>query len=140
MEKLSASASIKVRFDEVDSMNIVWHGNYVKYFEDARVAFGEKYGLGYLYMFSNGFYAPLVKMDFKFVTPLIFGDSFTAECEYVPCEGAKIMFNYRITRASDGALVATGSTTQVFLDKEYKLSLYSPDFYTQWKEKYGVMK
>ena len=138
METLKASAEGKVRFDEVDSMNIVWHGSYVKFFEDARVAFGEKYDLGYLLIFSNGFYAPLVKMDFKFVTPLVFGDKFIAEAEYVPCEGAKIVFNYRITRASDGLLAATGSTTQVFLDREYKLSLYSPEFYDEWKSKYGV--
>lgn len=138
MESLKASAQVKVRFDEVDSMNIVWHGSYVKYFEDARVAFGEKYDLGYMLIFSNGFYAPLVKMDFKFVSPLVFGDEFIAEAEYVPCEGAKIVFNYRILRASDRALAATGSTTQVFLDREHRLSLYSPDFYEEWKVKHGV--
>ena len=41
MEELKAYAELKVRFNEVDSMAIVWHGNYVKYFEDARIAFGE---------------------------------------------------------------------------------------------------
>lgn len=139
MEKLTAQAQNRVRFDEVDSMKIVWHGNYAKYFEDARVAFGEKYQLDYMYMFSMGFYAPLVKMDFKFVNPLVFGDSFITECEYVPCDEAKILFKYRITRAKDGALVATGSTTQVFLDKEYKLSLYNPEFYVEWKKMNGIL-
>jgi len=48
MDKLKASTEIEVRFSEVDSMNIVWHGAYSLYFEDAREAFGKKYGLGYL--------------------------------------------------------------------------------------------
>ena len=45
---LSAVRKIDIRFSEVDSMHVVWHGNYAKYFEDAREAFGEKYGLDYL--------------------------------------------------------------------------------------------
>lgn len=46
---LKAIKNITPRFSEVDSMNIVWHGSYPLYFEDAREAFGEKYGLGYLF-------------------------------------------------------------------------------------------
>ena len=45
---LQASKEIEVRFSEVDSMNVVWHGSYALYFEDAREAFGAKYGLEYL--------------------------------------------------------------------------------------------
>lgn len=140
MERLKAIAHNGVRFDEVDSMNIVWHGNYVKYFEDARAAFGAKYGIGYLDIYRNGFYAPLVKMDMKFLNPLIYGDTFTSEIEYVPCEGAKLLFEYRILRDSDGAVVATGSSTQVFLDLDYKMALYSPDFYRKWRIDNGVAK
>lgn len=137
MEKLIASAQVKVRFDEVDSMNIVWHGNYSKYFEDARVAFGEKYHLGYLDIFGEGYYAPLVSLDFKFINPMIFGDSCIAEAEYVPCEGAKIQFIYRLVKA-DGTLIAKGSSTQVFLDLKYKLALYAPEFYDRWRIENGV--
>ena len=45
-KELVASKHFEVRFSEVDSMNIVWHGSYPLYFEDAREAFGAKYGLG----------------------------------------------------------------------------------------------
>ena len=61
---LSATKMLEVRFSEVDSMNIVWHGSYALYFEDAREAFGQKYGLGYLDIFGNGYYAPLVDLSF----------------------------------------------------------------------------
>ena len=49
----------KVRFEEVDSLGIVWHGRYASYFEDARVAFGEKYGIGYMDFYANGVVAPI---------------------------------------------------------------------------------
>ena len=46
---LSCITPLRVRFSEVDSMRVVWHGEYVRYFEDGREAFGEQYpGLGYL--------------------------------------------------------------------------------------------
>ena len=62
---LTASKRFEVRFSEVDSMNIVWHGSYPLYFEDAREAFGARYGLGYMDIFGNGYYAPLVELSFK---------------------------------------------------------------------------
>lgn len=138
METLKASVRVDVRFNEVDSMGIVWHGNYVRYFEDARVAFGKKYGIGYLDIFANGYYAPIVNMDVKFVNPLVYGDTIVAEAVYVPCESAKMLFRYRITRESDGLLVAEGSTSQVFLGPDRKLSLYPPEFYVEWKKKNKV--
>jgi acyl-CoA thioester hydrolase len=136
---LKETKQILVRFSEVDSMNIVWHGSYVLYFEDAREAFGRKYGLTYQNYFDNGFYAPLVDMQFEFKNPLQYGDTARIEIEYVPVEAAKVVFNYKIYRDKDNALVATGRTTQVFLDSDYKLVLYSPDFYTQWKRTHNLI-
>ena len=63
MKRLTAEKDFEVRFSEVDSMNIVWHGSYPLYFEDAREAFGAKYGLGYMTIFSNGYFAPLVELS-----------------------------------------------------------------------------
>ena len=46
--ELKASKILDIRFSEVDSMNVVWHGSYMLYFEDAREVFGEQYGLTYM--------------------------------------------------------------------------------------------
>ncbi|HNR27172.1 MAG TPA: thioesterase family protein [Bacteroidales bacterium] len=137
--KLTESKQILIRFSEVDSMSIVWHGSYVLYFEDAREAFGRKYGLTYQTYFDNGYFAPLVDMQFEFKNPLEYGDTARIEIEYIPVEAAKVIFRYNIYREKDNVLVATGSTTQVFLDRQYRLVLYSPDFYTEWKKKNNVL-
>ena len=137
--KLTESKQILIRFSEVDSMSIVWHGSYVLYFEDAREAFGRKYGLTYQTYFDNGYFAPLVDMQFEFKYPLKYGDTARIEIEYIPVEAAKVIFRYNIYREKDNVLVATGSTTQVFLDRQYRLVVYSPDFYTEWKKKNNVL-
>ena len=48
--KLKETTNIRVRFNETDPLGIVWHGNYLKYFEDGREAFGKEFGMEYLDM------------------------------------------------------------------------------------------
>ena len=64
--ELKASKELEVRFSEVDSMGVVWHGSYAVYFEDAREAFGAKYGLGYMTFFFYFFLASLVDVNYHF--------------------------------------------------------------------------
>lgn len=139
MDTLKSSTNIRIRFSEVDSMNIVWHGSYVKYFEDAREAFGKQYGLAYLDIFGNGYYAPLVDLVFSFKKPLLYGDSARIEITYHSTESAKILFSYEVYSEKTGELMATGNSVQVFLDKEYRLVWSNPDFYTEWKQKNGML-
>jgi acyl-CoA thioester hydrolase len=137
--KLSASKQFEIRFSEVDSMNIVWHGSYPLYFEDAREAFGKKYGLGYMTIFSNGYYAPLVELSFKYKKPLLYEMKPRIVITYVPTEAAKIVFDYEIVDDNDGTVLATGRSVQVFMDKDYQLVWENPEFYQKWKEKWEVL-
>ncbi|MDR1553760.1 MAG: acyl-CoA thioesterase [Prevotellaceae bacterium] len=137
-KKLKAEKEINVRFSEVDSMNIVWHGSYALYFEDAREAFGAKYGLGYLDIFGNGYYAPLVDLRFEYKKPLIYGHKARIEITYRNTPAAKIIFDYEIFDTEDNSLIATGYSIQVFMDKQYRLLWTNPEFYERWKEKNGL--
>ncbi len=138
-ESLSASKKIEIRFSEVDSMNIVWHGSYPLYFEDAREEFGQKYGLGYMTIFSNGYYAPLVEASFKYKKALIYESKPVIVITYIPTESAKIVFDYKIIDETDGSVYATGRTVQVFMDRDYQLVWENPEFYRKWKEKWEVL-
>ena len=136
---LQADKEINVRFSEVDSMNIVWHGSYVLYFEDAREAFGAKYGLGYLDIFGNGYYAPLVDLKFNYKKPLLFGRKARIKITYRNTEAAKIIFDYEIFDLEDNSLLVTGYSIQVFLDKDYQLVWCNPPFYEEWKKNNGLI-
>ena len=137
---LSAVRKIDIRFSEVDSMHVVWHGNYAKYFEDAREAFGEKYGLDYLTIYGNGYFAPLVELTFKYKRPLRYGDRAEIRIFYRPTEAAKIVFDYTIYDPADHSVFATGHSVQVFMDSDYQLVLYSPPFYDEWRKRWKVFE
>ncbi len=134
---LSASKTFAVRFSEVDSMNVVWHGSYPLYFEDAREAFGEKYGLEYNTIFANGYYAPLVDLSFHYKRPIRYGTKPRIDIYYRPTAAAKIVFDYEIRDSLNGDILATGKSVQVFMDKDYQLVWDNPEFYRKWKEKWG---
>ena len=135
---LTASKNLEIRFSEVDSMEFVWHGSYPLYFEDAREAFGKKYDLGYLLIFDSGFYAPLVDLSFHYKKPIVYGMHPRVDIFYRPTEAAKIIFDYEIHDTKDNELLATGRLVQVFLDKDYQLMWTNPEFYEEWKRKWGV--
>lgn len=131
---LIVEKEIEVRFSEVDSMNIVWHGSYMQYFEDAREEFGRKYKLGYQDIYNNGFYAPLVDISFQYKQPIFYGEKVKVIIKYVYKESSKIVFEY-IIKDSEGNIRTTGISTQVFLDMDYKLLWYKPEYYADWQNK-----
>ena len=136
---LSVTKPFEVRFSEVDSMGVVWHGHYAIYFEDAREAFGAKYGLEYLMMYHKGFLEPVVELTFKYKQPLIYGMKPEITITYQPCEAAKIIFDYEIRNTETGEVIATGHSVQVFMDAtSHQLVLTSPEFYMEWKQKWEV--
>ena len=136
---LTDRKEIIVRFSEVDSMGIVWHGNYVKYLEDGRESFGKKFGIGYLDMFSNGTMTPLVKVDIDYKNLVEYGETLIVETSYENCESAKIILNYKIYKKSDNKVAVTARTIQVFVNLQRELLLYPPTFFTDWKKSVGIL-
>ena len=136
---LKASKEFDVRFSEVDSMGIVWHGSYALYFEDAREEFGRVYGLGYRLFFENECPAPLVDLSFRYIKPLLHEQRARVDITYRNTRAAKIVFDYEIYRPEDNSLVTTGTSVQVFLNKERDLMLTNPSFYEVWKKKYNLL-
>ena len=136
---LIAKTETVVRFSDVDSLRIVWHGNYVKYFEDGREEFGKKYNISYMDVLGKGYITPVVQMKCDFKKPLEYGETAIIETRFVDCEAAKLKFEYTIYRSSNTEIVATGETVQVFLDTKGELMLVSPPFFMEWKKKWGVL-
>jgi acyl-CoA thioester hydrolase len=138
MKTLRTEKEVEIRFSEVDSMGIVWHGSYSLYYEDAREQFGKEFNLEYLYMFEQGFYAPLVELHFEYKHPLKYKDKAKIEITYRNTDAAKIVFDYKIFSLPENKLVATGYSVQVFLDKNFQLVWELPEFMRKWKELNGI--
>ena len=138
MMELKASKEIEIRFSEVDMMQVVWHGAYALYFEDAREAFGAKYGLSYMGYVDHGYFAPIVEQTIHYKKPIRYGMKPRIDIIYRPTEAAKIVFDYEIYDTEDESLIATGYSVQVFMDMKYNLVWENPEFYLEWKRKYDI--
>jgi len=135
---LKCRTEVKVRFSEVDSMGVVWHGNYIRFFEDGREAFGREFGISYLDFMRENVAVPLVKANCDFKKPLVYGDKAIIETRYVDCDAAKLQYDYTIYKNSLTEVAATGSSVQVFLNPEMELLLDFPFFFMEWKKKHGI--
>ena len=137
-DQLTCITKLKVRFSECDPLQIVWHGNYLKYFEEGREDFGRKHNISYLDAKESGFAVPVVKSVCEHKLPLRYGNEFEVETTFVNSEAAKLIFRYKIF--CDGKLICTGETVQVFTDKNSELVLTNPPFFLDWKMKMGLNK
>ena len=138
-KELIDKVEINIRFSEVDSMAIVWHGNYVKYLEEGRESFGKHFGISYLDIYAHKVMAPVVNMDISFKKQVKYGETIIVETKYIDQPAAKLSFNYRIYRKSNNELIATATTTQVFVDSNFEMLLYPPEFALEWKRKMGLL-
>jgi acyl-CoA thioester hydrolase len=135
---LRSVKEIEIRFSELDPLNVVWHGNYIKYFEDGREDFGNKHGISYCDIRNAGVMAPIVSVKCNYKRFVKYGDKLQIETTYINNPAAKIILEYTIRRSSDQEIVAEGSSMQVFTDFEGNLLLIPPQFFIDWKKKWKL--
>jgi acyl-CoA thioester hydrolase len=138
-QELINTTETYVRFSEVDSMAVVWHGNYIKYLEDGREAFGREFGMGYNDVFEKGFMTPIVKLDINYTKQTRYGEQVVIETKFVRTDAAKIIFDYKIWRKSDKAVVLKARSIQVFIDLKGEMEISNPEFYIEWQRKFGLV-
>lgn len=135
--ELEDIVQIRVRFSEIDSMRRVWHGTFVKYFEDGRESFNSHYpGIDYKKMQDTGIYAPIYDIKVRCLAPLELNDIAEIHTIYTPMRGARLDFHYEIYRKRDGILCCKGSTTQLFIDQSGTQMYDLPSFYINWRKKF----
>lgn len=137
-KEISFTSDVRVRFTECDPLGIVWHGNYIQYFEDGREAFGRHHGISYLDQKKHNFSTPIVKSSCEHKLPLRYGDVAKIQTTYVDSAAAKMVFKYEILNP-EGKVVCTGETVQVFVELFGELSLELPKFFKDWKIKVGLL-
>lgn len=111
----SAEVEMEVQFYDLDPMQIVWHGNYVKYLEVARCALLDSIGYNYPQMRESGYSWPVIDMNLRYIAAAVFGQRLRLRADLVEWEN-RLKINYLITDAATGKRLNRGSTTQVAVD------------------------
>lgn len=119
------TVNIPVRFNEVDSMKVVWHGHYVAFCETAREAWLDARGLSYKAMDDSGCPAPVVRMSLEYLRPAYGGDILAVNCAQVPGNEPKLECCYEILNQRSEVLCIAESV-QVFVDQTGQVLLSAP--------------
>ena len=121
-----AEVEVRVPFYDLDPMEVVWHGNYAKYFEVARCALLEQIHYNYAEMKQSGFAWPVIDLQVRYLQPLTFAQTVVVRAEIVEYE-YWLKIEYAIRDKTTSMRLTKGSTRQVAVDLGTKLmSLQSP--------------
>lgn len=111
----TCDVEIDVPFFDVDLMEIVWHGHYVKYFEVARCVLLDKIGYNYMQMRESGYTWPVVDIRLRYARPAKFGQKIIVHAAMVEWEN-RLKINYQIVDKHTGTRLTRGHTCQVAVD------------------------
>lgn len=132
---LHCDTEILVPFFDVDTMNVVWHGHYVKYLEVARCALLDKLGHNYTQMLESGYAWPVIDMQLRYVRGAVFGQTINVRASLVEWEN-RLKVNYLITDLASGERLTRASTVQVAVDvTSREMQLASPKLFTDAVER-----
>jgi acyl-CoA thioester hydrolase len=120
---LSCEINVVPAFFDLDPMDIVWHGHYVKYLELARCALLERFNYGYPQMRESGYAWPVVDMRLKYVRSAGFGQTLRVRAQIVEWEN-RLRITYLIRDAKTGAKVNSASSIQVAVDMRTREMCY----------------
>ncbi|HEY9029943.1 MAG TPA: acyl-CoA thioesterase [Kangiella sp.] len=133
---ISAEYCIEVPFFDLDPMQIVWHGNYIKYFEEARCQLLRKIDYDYPQMKASGFYWPIIDIRVKYVNPARYGQKLRCIATLKECEN-RLLIDYRIEDQETGKKLSKGHSIQVAVTAdEFEMQLISPTVLSQKLEDY----
>ena len=120
---LSHEVEVVPAFYDIDPMEIVWHGHYVKYLELARTALLAKFDYDYPRMRASGYAWPIVDMRLKYVRPAELGQRLVVRAEILEWEN-RLRIAYAIRDAASGRKLTQASTIQVAVDLATREMLY----------------
>lgn len=131
----------KINYYETDKMGVVHHSNYVRFFEEARVALLDNFGFGYDAIEQMGVMIPVLGVSLDYKNTLTFGDEILIECHISQFNGIKMTVEYKAYRKADMQLTTTGESKHCFVDattfKPINLKKVQPELYDGLLEIYN---
>ncbi|MEO7996365.1 MAG: thioesterase family protein [Gemmatimonadaceae bacterium] len=122
----TAESELTVQFYDLDPMEVVWHGNYAKYFEVGRCALLDQIDYSYAQMKASGYAWPVIDLHVRYLQPMTFGQVVIVRAEIVEWEH-RLKLQYAIRDKASGLRLTKGTTMQVAVDLSTKLMcLQSP--------------
>ena len=113
--EFSAEVTLTPAFHDIDPMEVVWHGHYVKYFELARCALLQSFDYDYPQMRASGYAWPIVDLRAKYVRSARYGQSLVVRAMLVEWEN-RLKIDYQVRDADTGEVLTRATSIQVAVD------------------------
>ncbi|MDR1281992.1 MAG: acyl-CoA thioesterase [Opitutaceae bacterium] len=122
---LTHRSTVQVRYAETDMMGIVYHANYLPWFEIARTDLFRRHGLPYRDLEAEGFLLPVLEANVRYLKPARYDDTLAIVATLAEKPSLRMRLAYEVRRAdgtsgTDGERLATGWTTHAFIDRSGK--------------------
>ncbi len=107
-----------VQYYETDQMGIVHHSNYIRWFEEARIYYFDKIGLGYKQMEEQGIISPVVAVSAKYKVSAKFYDTAEIDIKFTRYTGVRLFVSYEVKNKDTGDIFCTGESEHCFVSPE----------------------
>jgi len=112
---LQSSSQITVRYAETDMMGVVYHGNYLPWFEVGRTNLLKEFGVPYRELEKEGYFLPVLEVQAKYLRPAVYDDTVTILTTLREKPSLRITLEYEVRRGD--VVLATGKTVHAFIDR-----------------------
>jgi len=133
-----STREIQLYYADTDMMGVIYHANYLKFFELGRTGFIEDIGYSYLAMEDSGYYAPVYDINITYKKPLRYGDKAFVKTWVTLNDGIKTIYAYTIVNGAE--VCAEGTSTHIIVKKDtFKPTSFKRAF-PEWYLKYEEIK
>ena len=124
---------IEVRYQETDQMGVVYHGNYLVWFEIGRTEYINKLGLKYTELEGLGYYSPVIDINIHYKKPVTYGQTVTIKTSLESYDGIRTVYAYEIYDEK-GVLAVTGNSTHVVVRQTNFTPVLMRRVYPHWHQ------
>lgn len=130
---LTVENKIEVRYQETDQMGVVYHGNYLVWFEIGRTEYVNKLGLKYTELEGLGYYSPVIDINIHYKKPVTYGQTVTVKTSLESYNGIRTVYAYEIYDEK-GDLAVTGNSTHVVVRQTNFTPVLMRRVYPHWHQ------
>ncbi|KUO64147.1 MAG: hypothetical protein APF84_08185 [Gracilibacter sp. BRH_c7a] len=134
-----STKEIQLSYADTDMMGVIYHANYLKWFELGRTQFIEDLGYHYLDMERSGYYAPVYKAEVTYKKAVRYGDTVFVKTWVEENQGLKTIYGYTIVNG-EGEVCAEGLTTHIIVKKDNFRPVQFRKVFPEWFHKYEEIK
>ena len=130
-----AETHVRVRYAETDQMGVVYHANYLVWFEVGRVEFIRQIGLDYRSMEAEeGALIAVIEARARYKAPARYDDELTVQTRLSSVRGSVVRFTYQVLRAADRVLLCEGETVHMVIGRDMRRHAMPPRYATLFRE------